>query len=387
MMYLKKLNIHQFRVLKDLEVSFQEPNGKTADPRTGNVINVIAGVNGCGKTSLLDAIYEGLSNPHDFAHQYNKGSFELSDLGLIDQSRWGKLWNEIVDWNKEYALLPDFHDKPRLMYLPSQQSFQYQAVSQLTIDYVFAQKINTAEILGRAEFFIKEYVLNLERQSSIADPKARTQSAVDQFNAHFLNAELLTQLVDLSKTKFNRPVFRNVTGDDVTIDLLSDGEKQLYARVIALMMLNPNNAIILIDEPEIALHPAWQEKIMQIYANIGTNNQFIVATHSPQIIASVAYQNRILLTKDSEQKKIVALHLNEPPSGIDVNSILIEIMGANTQLNALIDLQKQYRQQVDQQQENTPEAQKIKQKILNYENERSSFMQEMDLIIDLRNAL
>jgi AAA15 family ATPase/GTPase len=58
-MYLEKINITDFRVLKDIEISFQTPvPEQTAGIETGNVINVIAGVNGCGKTSLLDAIFK-----------------------------------------------------------------------------------------------------------------------------------------------------------------------------------------------------------------------------------------------------------------------------------------------------------------------------------------
>jgi recombinational DNA repair ATPase RecF len=52
-MYLEKINITEFRVLKDIEICFKTPvPEQTASAETGNVINVLAGVNGCGKTSL-----------------------------------------------------------------------------------------------------------------------------------------------------------------------------------------------------------------------------------------------------------------------------------------------------------------------------------------------
>ena len=325
-MYIEKIKIDKFRVLEDIEIRFQTPNSATADPETGNVVNVIAGVNGCGKTSLLEAMFMAFGNMGDFFHNKKHGEITISELGLVQASNWTPLYNEMERLQKKNQGAVNFYDDPRVIFLPSQQIFQYASVSQLTNVYSFAQKIDVNAILGRAEFYIKEYVLNSVLESNIADPKQRMDLAVSAFNKNFLDAKLLTQLVGLSKELFNKPIFKNASGHQVTINQLSDGEKQLYGRVISLMILQPNNSMILIDEPEIALHPAWQQKIMQIYSRIGKNNQFIIATHSPQIIASVPYQNRILLRK--ENGKIVPIHCNQPPSGLDVNSILSEIMGA-----------------------------------------------------------
>ena len=382
-MYLSRIHIQDFRILKDIKLRFQPPVGKS-DGNNGNVVNVIAGVNGCGKTTLLDAIFMALSSPHDFLYQASLGSFEIDGASNFEKHQWGDWHNKVQSFNKENQNNPDYHDVPRILYLPSQQNFSYSAVAKLKLSYVFAQKIDTSQILGNAEFFIKEYVLAHERESSLSDPKARTQEAVDKFNAHFCDAQLLTKLVDLSKADFNTPVFSNATGDLVSINELSDGEKQLYARVIALMMLEPRNSIILIDEPEIALHPAWQQKIMQIYAAIGENNQFIVVTHSPQVIRSVPYQNRIILHKNNDERKIAAIYMDSPPTGVDINSILSEIMGAEKIPADLADLYRQYRSYVENKQEQTPEAHAIKQQILAQESEQSEFMQEMGFLIDLR---
>ena len=390
-MYLEKINISEFRILRDIEICFKTPvPEQTEGTETGNVINVIAGVNGCGKTSLLDVIFDNLIFDNlkplpNFIFINNNVSTTLSGFGKINYNNKHLLNGKIQHLIHENSEKLPPYDAPRIIYLPSQQSFSYQPISQLTINYEFSKKIDTTTILGNAEFYIKEYIINHERASFEADPNKRTQQAVDSFNAKFLNAQLLTKLSGLSKEQFNRPIFTNVAGQQVTIEQLSDGEKQLYARVIALMLLEPRNSIILIDEPEIALHPAWQQKIMQIYGNIGKNNQFIVATHSPQILSSVPYQNRILLTK--QDGKIQPIHLQQPPSGIDINSILSEIMGADPRPKELLDLYSQYRQFVENRQENSEAAKKIKAELLSKESEHSEFMQEMAFLIKLRDAV
>lgn len=394
-MYIEKIEIKKFRVLENMEgvnaIRFQPPSGITANPVTGNVVNVIAGVNGTGKTSLLEAIFQAISQPALFFHQKKCGQisiFDFNEVNLDDvpeiynQLNWMEVLNKISYLNNTNSDINGFDDQPRLIFMPSQQNFQYSPVTQMAVQYVFAQKVDIQKILGNAEFYTKEYVLNKILESNIADPVERTKVAVDAFNSHFLNANLLTKLSNLSKTLFNRPVFSNAANQEVTIDQLSDGEKQLYGRVIALMILNPSNSMILIDEPEIALHPAWQQKIMQIYSRIGQNNQFIVATHSPQIIASVPYKNRILLRK--ENGKIQPVHMSQPPSGVDVNSILSEIMGADPRPPELLKLYAEYRKFVEERKENTSEALKVKAQ-LSEESDHSQFMQEMNFLIDLRD--
>jgi predicted ATP-dependent endonuclease of OLD family len=382
-MFIESINIKKFRVLEEITINFRTPDNKESTLDNGNIVNIIAGVNGSGKTSLLEAIFLALANPADFFYENDYGSISLSKFNNIDLNNWIDLRNKIEQLNKKNRGEFNVHNDPRIIFLPSQQNFNYSSVSQLSPNYIFSNRINTSQIIGQAEFYIKEFILSKERESNIADPKQRTQAAIDAFNSNFLDAKLLTKLVDLSKQMFNRPIFKNASNDEVTIDQLSDGEKQLYGRLIALMILEPSNSIILIDEPEIALHPAWQQRIMQLYSHIGKNNQFIVATHSPQIIASIPYKNRILLRK--ENNKIEPTHCHSPPSGLDINSILYEIMGANPRSPALDALYQQYRQFVEKGEENTLQAQAVKEK-LSEESEHSEFMQEMHFLIELRDA-
>ena len=76
--------------------------------------------------------------------------------------------------------------------------------------------------------------------------------------------------------------------------------------------------------------------------------------------------------------------MDSPPTGIDINSILSEIMGAEKIPADLLSLYHQYRGYVENKQEQTPEAKAIKQQILAQESEQSEFMQEMGFLIDLR---
>ena len=99
-------------------------------------------------------------------------------------------------------------------------------------------------------------------------------------------------------------------------------------------MLNPENSIILIDEPELSLHPKWQQRIVDVYRKIGKNNQIIIATHSPHILGSVKKENIMLLDKDDEGQIVVRTGDELYDSyGQPTDRVLKDIMGLETTRN------------------------------------------------------
>lgn len=122
--------------------------------------------------------------------------------------------------------------------------------------------------------------------------------------------------------------------EELTIDQLSDGEKCLLAMVgdIArrLAIANPSlddplqgEGIVLIDEIELHLHPKWQRKIIPRLTETFPNCQFIVTTHSPQVLSHVYSENIYIL--QSTPNGIIA---SQPESsyGRDSNQILENVM-------------------------------------------------------------
>lgn len=116
---------------------------------------------------------------------------------------------------------------------------------------------------------------------------------------------------------------------------LSDGYKNTLSLVgdIAYRMavLNPQllgevtkktPGIVLIDEVDQHLHPLWQKNILRCLMQIFPKVQFVVTTHSPSIISSAINSNLILLDNDG------CHYYGKDAYGKDVNSVLYEIMGA-----------------------------------------------------------
>lgn len=65
---------------------------------------------------------------------------------------------------------------------------------------------------------------------------------------------------------------------------LSSGEKQLLLLLLKALNNSEHPSIFLLDEPEISLHLAWQEKLLDALHQINPDSQIIVVTHSPAIV-------------------------------------------------------------------------------------------------------
>lgn len=123
-------------------------------------------------------------------------------------------------------------------------------------------------------------------------------------------------------------------GQEIVIDRLSDGEKCLLAMVgdlaSRLAIANPNldnplvgSGVVLIDEIELHLHPQWQREIVPKLIGTFPNCQFIITTHSPQVISHLQPESIYILESTSE-----GIIVKRPESSFGRNSdrILEDLM-------------------------------------------------------------
>lgn len=125
----------------------------------------------------------------------------------------------------------------------------------------------------------------------------------------------------------------------LALDQLSDGERGLLAVIFdiarRLAIANPGlddpiaegKAIVLLDEIELHLHPTWQRQVLRRLRNTFKSCQFIVTSHSPQVIGQV-WPRCLHLLEYSEQEKRIVVHHMPQSFGMDSNWILQNIMGS-----------------------------------------------------------
>jgi hypothetical protein len=104
----------------------------------------------------------------------------------------------------------------------------------------------------------------------------------------------------------------------------SSGEKELLTYLFAIYALNVRDALILIDEPELHLHPKWQRVLLDLFVDLSeqTNNQFVLATHSPIFVSplSIPYISRVY--SSNQRSKILRLGQNLLPETKHLFSIV-----------------------------------------------------------------
>jgi ABC-type multidrug transport system ATPase subunit len=89
-----------------------------------------------------------------------------------------------------------------------------------------------------------------------------------------------------------KDVFLRKSGVDTSVRMneMSSGEQSVVMGLLGIASQLQDNSLICVDEPEVCLHPEWQERYIQLLSTIFSHYRgchFIIATHSPQMIAQL----------------------------------------------------------------------------------------------------
>ncbi|MCS5508874.1 ATP-binding protein [Curtobacterium flaccumfaciens pv. flaccumfaciens] len=101
------------------------------------------------------------------------------------------------------------------------------------------------------------------------------------------------------------------TGQRLDIQDASSGQLSLVSSLLGIASAIDDNSLILIDEPEISLHPAWQstyvDKLMQMFAAF-RGCHFLVATHSPLVASGMEEHDGNLVSLETDRLSVDELH-------------------------------------------------------------------------------
>jgi putative ATP-dependent endonuclease of the OLD family len=175
--------------------------------------------------------------------------------------------------------------------------------------------------LGR---FAERYRLLLEEDTGRAkkefyeDPQIKSLSKI----LSSLGYEWSLESVEPRKNQYDIRLRKQ--GSSFLVGTASSGEKEVLTYLFAVYGLNVRDALIFVDEPEMHLHPKWQETLFNVFETLAkeTRNQFILATHSPIFVspASIQYVSRVF--SQDQQSRIVRLNSEALPEPKHLFSIV-----------------------------------------------------------------
>ncbi|MGV0025670.1 AAA family ATPase [Phormidesmis priestleyi] len=322
-MKVKRLTLRSFRGIDNLTLDF--------DPK----VNVLIGNNGVGKSSVLECIAIFLSSltrriqtPNNFVPPFPKEQ----DISI--KRTEAKIGIEIL--TDELEVLPLFMTigDEGLVKIPDEALSKIDSFA----DFIYSQlKLNSKFSLPSAVYYRSDRVVSEISLESLDDSwatqidtyqKAITGEKTDfaSFFLWFKKVEDLENELRLNDDHSYRdrqleavrkaipeflPGFSNLRvrrsplrmtvqkqGQELIINQLSDGEKCLLAMVgdlaRRLAIANPGlpdplqgEGVVLIDEIELHLHPNWQRDIVPALTKTFPNCQFILTTHSPQVLGEI----------------------------------------------------------------------------------------------------
>lgn len=186
----------------------------------------------------------------------------------------------------------------------------------------------------------------------------------------------------------------------IPLSQLSDGLRNAVAMVADIafrcVKLNPHlrsdaalrtRGIVLIDEVDMFLHPAWQQQIIQSLRNAFPLIQFIVTTHSPQVLSTVKRESVRLLEQDDKGNGLASI----PPGatyGEPSNNVLHSVMGVDPQppVKEKDDLRK-LTAQVDQGKYDDPKVQQLMASLVTALGEKHPQLQRLQRSIARQKLL
>ncbi|MFI3154845.1 MAG: AAA family ATPase [Methylococcaceae bacterium] len=103
-----------------------------------------------------------------------------------------------------------------------------------------------------------------------------------------------TKLIGLESNEDIDTLILSKNGVEYDLPQMSSGEHQILRILVGLVSERAKNSVVLIDEVELHLHPAWQTKLIQVLREDSqSNNQYIFTTHSP-FIKQLFYEDEII---------------------------------------------------------------------------------------------
>lgn len=417
-MYIKKLQLKNFRCYENLDIDFEKD------------LTVIVGENGRGKTAIFDGIAICLE-PYLTTFQQKGAHITQKDvrrtpihdaenhlIGMevhlpveiyleVGDSNGNSLYcRKSYDEHGEHivedtisnlgVLLADSNDKtlPVLSYYGTSRLWKDSELLQEKHKSLLNRTVGYEECLQPSSSFntFSKWFEHISQEKAIVYRmiKYAVLKAVDScLKSTGLNG------IYFSNTLKSLVINHKDFGEQLVSDL-SDGVRTIISmamdisyRMVRLnfhlgdRVIKETPGVVFIDEIDMHLHPLWQQFILNDLRETFPNVQFIVTTHSPQVLSTVPPEDIRILVWSS---KFEGVFNTDFSLGAESSQLLQDIQNVNTRPHSLAIVKKldKYLELVSQDKWDTEEALTLRKELDQWAKGREPLLLKADLDIRMR---
>ena len=232
-------------------------------------VNILSGINGVGKSTILNKVVRGLAAGGEFPSHMLKGvKLEV----VPEDARWIR-----------YDMIRSL-DSNLQQSLSEGEGFIRQALSALAgvgggslLDvqlYNLQRKYLDYQVNIGNRIIAELQVGNAGAAQQLSQRKTRFQDIVDELFLETGKKIIRTE----NEIRFTQ------IGEVLVPYQLSSGEKQMLAILLTVLVEDDLPYVLFMDEPEVSLHIEWQKRLIDLIVELNPNVQIILTTHSPAVV-------------------------------------------------------------------------------------------------------
>ena len=228
-------------------------------------VNILSGVNGIGKSTILNNSVRSLNELDD--NELMNGlqahvsfNFSPEDATYIPFDVIRSFDRPLID----NAILKKIESQN----VKTELDWQLYQLQRRYLDY----QVNIGNRI--IELLTSGVIEDQMKAAEVSRPKTKFQDLID---------ELFSETGKKIMRKCNEIKFEQ-DGDILTPYQLSSGEKQMLVILLTVLVQDNKHCSLFMDEPEISLHIEWQQKLINLIRSLNPNVQIILTTHSPAVI-------------------------------------------------------------------------------------------------------
>ena len=231
-------------------------------------VNILSGINGQGKSTIINKVVRGLSQGGEFPSHMIKGvKLEVEPA----DAKWIR-YDMIRSLDSSLSQVITDEDGALRQVLPvikggggSLLDIQLYNLQRKYLDY----QVNIGN-----RIIAELQQGNTDAAQQLSQKKTRFQDIVDDL-FHETGKKIIRTENEIRFTQI---------GEVLVPYQLSSGEKQMLAILLTVLVEDDQPYVLFMDEPEVSLHIEWQKRLIDLCIELNPNVQIILTTHSPAVI-------------------------------------------------------------------------------------------------------